>query len=79
MDVCPILVAAGADLTITNNLGKTPKELGIECGLTPEQVDQCLSMFILFSTSYFKFMLTLFVSIQMQPIIHIVYIMIKIK
>lgn len=37
-------MAAGADLTINNNLDKTPKELGIECGLTPEQVDQCLSM-----------------------------------
>ncbi|CAB4377691.1 unnamed protein product [Rhizophagus irregularis] len=43
LDVCPILVAAGADLTINNNLDKTPKELGIECGLTPEQVDQCLN------------------------------------
>ncbi|GBB92431.1 hypothetical protein RclHR1_02000012 [Rhizophagus clarus] len=43
LDVCPILVAAGADLTATNNSGKTPKELGIECGLTPELVDQCLN------------------------------------
>jgi hypothetical protein len=63
LDVCPILVAAGADLTITNNSGKTPKELGIDCGLTPEQVDQCLSMFfiIFFSTNYFEFILTIYI------------------
>ncbi|CAI2180968.1 14209_t:CDS:2, partial [Funneliformis geosporum] len=42
LNVCPILVAAGADLHITNNFGKTPKDLGIDCGLTLEQIEQCL-------------------------------------
>src|SRR5215216_3952824 len=47
LNVCPILVAAGADLHITNNFGKTPKDLGIDCGLTLEQIEQCLGMLII--------------------------------
>jgi hypothetical protein len=47
LNVCPILVAAGADLSVANNLGKKPKELGMDCGLTLEQVEQCLGTLII--------------------------------
>jgi len=46
LKVCPILVAAGADLHVTNNSGKTPKDLGVDCGLTLEQIEQCLGMLL---------------------------------
>ena len=59
LNICPILVAAGADLSVANNLGKTPRELGIDCGLTLEQVERCLGM-LNYVLNYFRFILTLF-------------------
>ncbi|KAF0505312.1 ankyrin [Gigaspora margarita] len=44
LNICSILITAGADTKLVNNKGKTAIELGLERGLTQEQINQFLGL-----------------------------------
>ncbi|CAG8761449.1 18337_t:CDS:2, partial [Racocetra persica] len=44
LNICSILITAGADITLLNNKGQTAVDLGLERGLTREQINQFLGL-----------------------------------